>query len=98
MTICGAVNLLEQAAALGQRVLVAGYGAFARSAVAELQRRTVRTVAVLDASARAGRVVIRADGDELLQRVVSARVDTGWIPRPGTEQTLEADALVPAFG
>ena len=25
-------------------------------------------------------------------------MDTGWIPRPGTEQTLEADALVLAFG
>jgi len=98
MSIGGALRLQEQRAPLGERVVVAGFGGFARAAAAELQRRGLRPVAMLDAAARAGRLVVRAEGDDRLLRVVTARVDADWYPRAGTEQTLELDTLVLAFG
>jgi NAD(P)H-nitrite reductase large subunit len=42
--------------------------------------------------------VVRADGQEELRHVVTARVDADWYPRPNTDEVLQADALVLAFG
>ncbi len=43
-------------------------------------------------------VPVRALGDEELQAVVVARVDETWKVVPGTERTLEADALYLSYG
>ena len=98
MTASGAVGLLEQGVVPGQRLLVAGYSSWITDATAALRRHGVEPVAVLDASARGGRLVVRAEGEDRLQRVVTARLNADWYVRPGSEQALEVDALVMAFG
>lgn len=40
-----------------------------------------------------GSAVVAAHGDARLQAVTSARLDSSWSPVPGTERTVEADAL-----
>ena len=45
-----------------------------------------------------GRLVIRADGAERVERVTIAAVDRWWRPRPGTEQTFEVDLLCLGYG
>jgi D-hydroxyproline dehydrogenase subunit alpha len=47
---------------------------------------------------RYGRIVLRAEGDGTLERVVHAAVDADWRVRPGTEQTVEADVLCLGYG
>ncbi|WP_285028573.1 FAD-dependent oxidoreductase [Plantibacter sp. ME-Dv--P-122b] len=44
------------------------------------------------------RMVIRAEGDGRVERVVHARVDDDWRPVPGTEETVEADVLCVGYG
>jgi D-hydroxyproline dehydrogenase subunit alpha len=87
MTVAEAVD-----ADPGQHVLVAGYGDYLTSAAARLRSVT----GVVDALA--GRIPVRVEGQQHVERVVIAEVDADWFPRAGTEQTLEADALVLAFG
>jgi hypothetical protein len=82
----------------GARVAVAGYGSDLAVALTALRSRGIRPVAVLDPEAPNGQLPVRAEGDEGLQRLVSARVDADWRPRPGTEEILEVDVLVLAFG
>ncbi|MDQ3810567.1 MAG: FAD-dependent oxidoreductase [Chloroflexota bacterium] len=98
MTLSGAERLLEQGVRPGRRVVVAGYAAFVARAASVMRASDVVPVAVLDAAARGGRVVVRAEGEQDLRQVVTARVDADWYPRPKTEETLQADTLVLAFG
>src|SRR5919202_1602231 len=69
MSAGGALRLLEQAVAPGQRVLVAGYGEWAASTAAELRAGGVNVIDVVDASAREPRIVVRAEGDTALRAV-----------------------------
>ncbi len=98
MTLSGALHLLDQGFRPGQRLLVAGYGSVAATAVLELERRGMGPVAVLDATARSGRLPVRAEGTDRLQRVVTSRIDAEWRTRAGTEQSFDVDTLVLAFG
>jgi NAD(P)H-nitrite reductase large subunit len=41
---------------------------------------------------------VRAEGHATLARAVVAGCDAEWCPRPGTEQSVDVDALVLAFG
>jgi thioredoxin reductase len=86
----GARRLLQQGVAPGQRVLVAGYGKWAKSIAKDLQAAGVNVVDTLDAAAKSGRLVIRAEGESNLERVVIARARK--------EHVLEIDALVLAWG
>ncbi|MET7398379.1 NAD(P)/FAD-dependent oxidoreductase [Dactylosporangium sp. NPDC005572] len=45
-----------------------------------------------------GRIVVRAEGDGRVERVVHAAVDTDWRVIPGTEETVEADVLCLGYG
>lgn len=45
-----------------------------------------------------GWVVTAARGDGRVEEVVLAKTDADWRPRPGTEQTLPADALCVGYG
>ncbi len=47
---------------------------------------------------RYGRIVVRAEGDRRVQRVVHAAVDSNWRVLPGTEETVEADLLCLGYG
>ena len=47
---------------------------------------------------RYGRIVVRAEGDERVEAVVHAAVDSDWRVRPGTEERIEADALCVGYG
>jgi thioredoxin reductase len=98
MTAGGAARLMEQGVLPGRRVLVAGYGGWVAAATSDLRRSGTNVVGVIDTAARSGRVVVRAEGAQSLERVVIARVDAEWRARPGTEQVVEIDALVLAFG
>ena len=99
ITVGSESDVLEPAIAPGQRVVVAGYGPFVAAAARDLQQHGIEPLAVLDAAARDGRLVVRAAGDGHLQRVVSARSAPDWSPQPGTEQVIDpVDALVLAFG
>jgi NADPH-dependent 2,4-dienoyl-CoA reductase/sulfur reductase-like enzyme len=98
MSAEGAVRLLEQGVAPGRRVLVAGFGGWVAKTADRLRALGQEIVEVIDASARAGRMVVRAEGAGRLERVFIARVDADWCPRAGTERALEVDALVLAFG
>lgn len=44
------------------------------------------------------RIVVRAEGDGQVERVVHARVDARWRVVPGTEETIEADVLCIGYG
>ncbi|WP_378144016.1 FAD-dependent oxidoreductase [Cnuibacter sp. UC19_7] len=44
------------------------------------------------------RMVIRAEGETHLERVVHARVDDEWRVVPGTEETVDADVLCIGYG
>jgi hypothetical protein len=96
MSAGGAARLVEHGVLPGARVLVAGYGAHVASAAAALRGGGVDVVDVVDASA--GRIVVRAEGDQTLARVVVAGCDAHWYPRTDAEQHMEVDALVLAFG
>jgi D-hydroxyproline dehydrogenase subunit alpha len=79
------------------RVLVAGYGPWLESIVTDLRARGANLIGVVDAGA--GLLVLRAEGDRVLQRAVIAEVDADWRPVAETERTLvEVDTLVLAFG
>jgi len=45
-----------------------------------------------------GRTVLRAVGNGALSRVVTAALDAGWRPVPGTETEVEVDTLCLGFG
>lgn len=45
-----------------------------------------------------GRIVVRAEGEGRVERVVHAAVDRDWRPVPGTEETVEADVLCVGYG
>lgn len=45
-----------------------------------------------------GHVVVRAEGNESLEKVIFARVDDYWEPQPGTEKTVDVDTLCLNFG
>lgn len=45
-----------------------------------------------------GHVIRRALGDGQVEGAVIARCDAGWRPIPGTERTVEADAVVVGYG
>lgn len=47
---------------------------------------------------RYGRMVVRAEGTDRVERVVHAAVDRDWNTRPGTEETVEVDALCVGYG
>ena len=47
---------------------------------------------------RYGRIVVRAEGEGRVQRVVHAAVDRDWRPIPGSEEELEADTLCVGYG
>jgi len=47
---------------------------------------------------RYGRIVVRAEGDARVERVVHAAVDADWRVLPGTEQSVEADLLCLGYG
>jgi glycine/D-amino acid oxidase-like deaminating enzyme/bacterioferritin-associated ferredoxin len=44
------------------------------------------------------RIVVRAEGDGRVERVVHARVDTHWRVIPGSEETVAADVLCVGYG
>jgi len=44
------------------------------------------------------RIVVRAEGDRRVERVVHAAVDADWRPIAGTEEHVEADALCVGYG
>jgi thioredoxin reductase len=96
MSAGGALRLVEQGVMPGARVLVAGYGSHVASAATALRDSGVNVVDVTDASA--GRMVVRAEGEQTLARAVIAGCDAEWRPRTNTEQHLDVDALVLAFG
>jgi NADPH-dependent 2,4-dienoyl-CoA reductase/sulfur reductase-like enzyme len=47
---------------------------------------------------RYGRIVVRAEGDGKVERVVHAAVGPDWRVRPGTEQTVDVDVLCVGYG
>jgi len=47
---------------------------------------------------RYGRMVVRAEGDGRVERVVHAAVDRDWRVIPGTEEPVEADTLCVGYG
>ena len=47
---------------------------------------------------RYGRIVVRAEGDGRVERVVHAAVDRSWRVIPGTEEHVEADTLCVGYG
>lgn len=47
---------------------------------------------------RYGRMVVRAEGDGRVERIVHAAVDTDWRVVPGTERAVEADVLCVGYG
>jgi glycine/D-amino acid oxidase-like deaminating enzyme/bacterioferritin-associated ferredoxin len=47
---------------------------------------------------RYGRMVVRAEGDRQVERVVHARVDARWRVVPGTEESTPADVLCVGYG
>ena len=47
---------------------------------------------------RYGRIVVRAEGDGRVERVVHAAVDRDWRVVPGTEERVEADTLCVGYG
>jgi NADPH-dependent 2,4-dienoyl-CoA reductase/sulfur reductase-like enzyme len=47
---------------------------------------------------RYGRIVVRAEGEGRVERVVHAAVDRDWRPIPGSEEELEADTLCVGYG
>lgn len=47
---------------------------------------------------RTGVAIVRAEGDGRVERVVTAKVDANWRPIPGTERTIECDALCVTHG
>jgi NADPH-dependent 2,4-dienoyl-CoA reductase/sulfur reductase-like enzyme len=47
---------------------------------------------------RYGRIVVRAEGGERVEAVVHAAVDHEWRVVPGTEETVEVDALCVGYG
>ena len=47
---------------------------------------------------RYGRIVVRAEGDGRVERVVHAAVDRSWRVIPGTEEQVEADTLCVGYG
>ncbi|MDN3495392.1 FAD-dependent oxidoreductase [Planococcus sp. APC 4015] len=44
------------------------------------------------------RIVVRAEGDGRVERVVHARADDRWQVVPGTEETIDADVLCVGYG
>jgi NADPH-dependent 2,4-dienoyl-CoA reductase/sulfur reductase-like enzyme len=44
------------------------------------------------------RIVVGAEGDGRVERVVHARADADWRPVPGTEESVEADTLCVGYG
>lgn len=44
------------------------------------------------------RIVVRAEGDERVERVVHAAADADWRPVPGTEEEVQADTLCVGYG
>lgn len=47
---------------------------------------------------RAGHAVVRVEGDGQVERAIVAQVDAGWRVVPGTEETLEVDAVCVGYG
>lgn len=47
---------------------------------------------------RYGRIVVRAEGDGRVERVVHAAVDRDWRVVPGTEQSVDVDVLCLGYG
>ncbi len=47
---------------------------------------------------RYGRIIVRAEGDGRVERVVHAAVDAQWRVLPGTEETIDADVLCVGYG
>lgn len=47
---------------------------------------------------RFGTLVLRAQGDDAVQRVTLCDADNEWHARPGTERVLQADTLVVGYG
>jgi D-hydroxyproline dehydrogenase subunit alpha len=45
-----------------------------------------------------GRMLVRAEGAGRVERATLAQVDAGWRPQPGSERTLEVDAVCTAYG
>jgi NADPH-dependent 2,4-dienoyl-CoA reductase/sulfur reductase-like enzyme len=77
----------------GQRVVVAG----ASPHLPDLD--AARVVAVLDAAAASGaRTLSRVLGTRHVEGVVTVGLDRDWRPVPGTEATIEADAVCLGFG
>jgi NADPH-dependent 2,4-dienoyl-CoA reductase/sulfur reductase-like enzyme len=77
----------------GRRVVVAG----ATPHLPELA--AARVVAVLDAAAASGaRTVARVLGTHAVEGVVTVGLDADWRPVPGSEATVEADAVCLGFG
>ncbi len=98
MTAGGARRLLDQEVAPGERVCVAGYGPWVASTAADLQAAGVHLVGVVDGSARPGRVVVRAEGNDRVERVVVANAAEDWSAQNAGQSDIVVDALVLAFG
>lgn len=47
---------------------------------------------------RYGRIVVRAEGERHVERVIHSAVDAQWRPIAGTEETVEADLLCLGYG
>jgi NADPH-dependent 2,4-dienoyl-CoA reductase/sulfur reductase-like enzyme len=71
------------------------WGHWARIAEAA---RYYRTIAQAGVPIHYGRIVVRAEGGESLQRVALMKCDSRGRPEPGTEQVEEADTLCASYG
>jgi NAD(P)H-nitrite reductase large subunit len=79
----------------GERVCVAGYGLWVASIAADLRAAAVHIVGIVDAAGGPGQVVVRAEGNDRLERVVVATAAEDW---SAGQHEIQADALVLAFG
>jgi thioredoxin reductase len=97
MTVDEALRSPEHGVEPGRRVVVAGDGQPLACAVDELRARGLNVDQIVDASAQPGRIVVRAEGAQRLERIVTAAVDADWFVH-GDQQVSDVDTLVLAFG
>src|SRR5262249_13150168 len=98
MTAGAARRLVEQGGAPGERVCVAGYGPWVASVITDLRAAAINVVGVVDAAATRAEVVVRAQGNDRLERVVVAPAADDWSARTAEQHEIQADTLVLAYG
>jgi len=69
-----------------------GYGTLARASGFDLPQSVATTAFIW------GHVLLRADGEEAVERATIAAALDDWSPRPGSEREFEVDAVCTAYG